>query len=147
VNGIVCVDASVAAKWVLEEPDRDRALALLIDARTIGTRIVGPPQFRAEVTSALTQRIFAGELPLPDAIAALNTFLATEVDVVLDDALYGQALRLASEFNWAYPYDAFYLAVGELLDCDVWTADGRFHRAAAQRYPRLRLLTDYALAR
>jgi predicted nucleic acid-binding protein len=146
VNGVVYIDASVAVKWLAPELDRDIALGLLGDARASGTRIVTPPHFEPEVTSAITAKFREGSLILAEAVEALEELAKIGIEVIRQQELNQRAFELALEFGWAYPYDAFYLAVGELLDCDVWTADSRFHRAAAQRYPRLRLLTDYGLA-
>jgi predicted nucleic acid-binding protein len=47
------------------------------------------------------------------------------------------------EFAWKYPYDAIYLAIGELLDCPVWTADEHFFADAHATYPRLQLLSGF----
>ena len=144
MNGVVCVDASVAVKWLLEEQNSDLAEALLSEARSSATALHTPPQFDAEVTSALTQRVWLQELSLQEALEALRHFANIDVVSVLSSDLRERALELAAEFNWQYPYDAYYLAVGELLDCDVWTADGRFFRATRGRYPRVRLLSEYA---
>jgi predicted nucleic acid-binding protein len=52
-------------------------------------------------------------------------------------------LRIAMQLKLKYTYDALYLALGELLDCDVWTADRQLWDAAHSAFPRLRLLSSY----
>ncbi len=52
-------------------------------------------------------------------------------------------MELALQFRWRYVYDAFYLALSELLGCDVWTADERFYRDASAAHDRPRLIADY----
>lgn len=42
-------------------------------------------------------------------------------------------------------FDAHYLALAEELDCEFWTADARFYRAATPTADRIRLLSAAAL--
>jgi predicted nucleic acid-binding protein len=144
MNGRVCVDASVAAKWILPEELSDRALTLLADALTSGTTLTGPPHLPIEVTSAIYKRLKAKELALDEVNARLNLFAAIPIDLVYPEGLAKLAVSLSAEFEWNLPYDAFYLAVGEKLDCAVWTADDEFHQEASGQYPRLRSLTSYS---
>ena len=45
--------------------------------------------------------------------------------------LHVRALELASELRQGAVYDAHYLAHEESLECELWTADQRFQRAAS----------------
>ena len=58
--------------------------------------------------------------------------------------LYQRSLELASQLGQGAIYDSLYLSLAESLDCELWTADARFHRAARERYRNLRLLADFA---
>ena len=142
MNGDVCFDASVAVKWVLREDGTDVARRILADVLRGGQRIVAPPHLIAEVTSAVYRRLRIGDILLPEALERVSTFISIPIESVAPPALAPRAIQLASEFRWGYPYDTMYLAVGELLDCVVWTADRDFHRDAHPAYPRLRLLAD-----
>ena len=51
-----------------------------------------------------------------------------------------RALELASQLDQRDAYDSHYLALAEELDCDFWTADARFYRAAGSLVDRIRLL-------
>ena len=53
----VCVDASVAAKWVLPEEHRDKALTLYEDCQRIDTVVVAPPHLPIEVTNVIRRRV------------------------------------------------------------------------------------------
>lgn len=48
------LDASVALKWVLGEPDSDKALALRDDFRANFRDLIAPDVFSAECAHALT---------------------------------------------------------------------------------------------
>jgi predicted nucleic acid-binding protein len=144
MNGVICVDASVAVKWVLPEEESDKALALLDDALRAGRDVIGPPHLPIEVTSAIYKRLRLGEMRPEEARERLQAFSAIPADLVFPAGLAEKALDLAAELDWPYPYDAFYLAVGEILDCEVWTADEEFFGDAHTGYPRVRAIAAYS---
>lgn len=146
MSGAICVDASVAVKWLLPEEDSEAAMALLRDAITDGTKLVGPPHLGVEVTSAVYRRMRQGDITREEMERQLERFSSITIETVADRGLPGMAVALALEFGWPLPYDAFYLAAGILCECEVWTADRRFHRDAGERYSQLRLIAGYRLA-
>ena len=105
---------------------------------------MAPPHASAEVANAIFRRLRFGEIDEEEARRRADRFTATPIRLVHPRGLIQRAIELGREFSWETPYDALYLAVGELIDCDVWTADGDFHRDAHRAYPRLRLLSDFA---
>ena len=54
---MICVDASVAAKWILPEEHSARALALVTTAARAGEAIVAPPLMPFEIANILRRRI------------------------------------------------------------------------------------------
>jgi predicted nucleic acid-binding protein len=139
----ICIDASIAAKWVLVESDTETANALLADSRQSNTRMAVPLHLLAEVTSAVYRRLRDGLVTLDEAHSALASLDLIAVAPYHDVGLTRRALAIAAQLRLKYTYDAFYLALGELLDCDVWTADRVLYAAAHASFPRLRLLSEY----
>ena len=70
-----------------------------------------------------------------------------DMDLEIHDMipLTRRAMQLANLIEQGAVYDSFYLALAERLDCDLWTADNRFHRAASAHSDRVRTLTQYTL--
>jgi predicted nucleic acid-binding protein len=54
---LIVVDASVAVKWFIHEPDRPAARRLLVPQ----SRLIAPDLIVAEVASAMWKRVVAGE--------------------------------------------------------------------------------------
>jgi len=144
MNGRVCFDASVAVKWLILEDQSELALASLGNVLRTGGSIVGPPHLPVEISNALYKRVRTGDVILEEAQERISALSDVPIDLVYSKDLSRSALALSLEFGWKYLYDAFYLAVGELFDCDVWTADSLFYRDARITHPRVRLLADYA---
>ena len=140
---VICVDTSVAAKWVLEEPDSDLATSLYTDAIDADQAIYATPLIRFEVANVIRRRMLARGLPLPEAHRIFAQFLRFDVQLLMPDGIFPRALAIVSELAIPAIYDATYIALAESLGCDYWTADGKIHRVVSHRYPFVRLLDTY----
>jgi predicted nucleic acid-binding protein len=117
---IVVVDASVAIKWFIQEPDRAAARRLLEPDK----RLLAPELLVAEVANAMWKRVMAGEgdaRQAPLTAASLPRFFARLVSLA---PLAARALEIAAELRHPV-YDCFYLALAESEDATLVTADRR----------------------
>ena len=85
-----------------------------------------------EVANVLHRCVVRGELTVEAAVRLLETLLASGVELRDTPDLNSRALELADQLQQGAVYDAHYLALAESLDCDLWTADARFFRAASR---------------
>lgn len=119
---ILIIDASIAFKWLVAEPDSSAAIAW------IGrTELLAPALIHAEVANALWKRVRKGEL-VPDGAPEQIEKLAGIVSTVDEIPMLGRALELAVELRHPV-YDCVYLAVAEAHDHELLTADRRFLNA------------------
>ncbi len=131
------IDASVALKWVLDEPGGAEAEALLDEA------LIAPGLWLIEAANALWKRAGRGEISLDEAAERLQALLNAPVATPRAEDDLASALSLASQL--AHPvYDCLYLALAIREDTQVVTADTRFF-AVAERHAvsrgRVRLIT------
>ena len=126
----VVVDASLAVKWlVVEEYTKEaNALAALWDEQ--GTQLVALHLMPMEVANTLHQLVRRGQLSLDVAIEHLARLMRSGIQLRDASNLHVRALELASELHQGAVYDAHYLALAESMECELWTADQRFQRAA-----------------
>ena len=104
---MICVDASVAVKWILDEELSDLALALYMTALQSGEAIVVPPLLPIEVTNILRQRVRARDGVSPaEALLLLDKFLNFPLDIRHPAGLHRQALILANVHDLPAAYDA-----------------------------------------
>lgn len=111
------VDASVAIKWMVPEPDSHMALSL-----RDGRRLIAPQLIFAECTNILWKKVRRGEI---------TPAKATELALLVDDldietasmrGLVTQSMALSLIYD--HPaYDCFYLALALLENCPFVTAD------------------------
>jgi predicted nucleic acid-binding protein len=140
---VICVDASVAAKWVLAEDYSDRALALFHDTTSVREATIAPPLLPIEVTNIIRQRIRRNILTEADAERILTQFLAFPVTLMSIAELHLAALRLANQFDLPATYDAHYVALAQLTGSTLWTNDRRLVRNLTPQLPFLRWIGEY----
>jgi predicted nucleic acid-binding protein len=144
---VICADASVGIKWILDEERSDRARALNSTAIRTGEIIVAPPLLPIEVTNILRQRMRTREaLSLDEASQHLDDFLAFPIEYHSPAGLHYQALVLADALGLPATYDAHYLALAEQLGCELWTDDQRLIRQVATSLPFVRWIGDHPVA-
>jgi predicted nucleic acid-binding protein len=121
----IVVDASVALKWVLDEPGHEAADALLDE------ELVVPALWLVEAANALWRRARRGELTGDEAKERLaelaNAPVATSA---IEDDVFAAA-ELANALGHPV-YDCLYLAAAIREGAYVVTADSRFHAIVSQ---------------
>lgn len=121
----VVVDASLALKWVVEEPYSGEARSLLAEWGNHRRKLLAPALFLYEVANALAKRIQRREFTLEQAKERLRFFLEGGPLLQQIGAIHPRALELMERFGLPTAYDAHYLALAESQRCECWTADER----------------------
>ncbi|MBV9279426.1 MAG: type II toxin-antitoxin system VapC family toxin [Chloroflexi bacterium] len=140
---MICVDSSVAAKWLLREQYSTKSRALLRTQLEEQQLIIAPPLLPIEIANILRQRIRAGALTPGHAQRRLSRFLALPLTVLAPPDLYSRALAIAVERNLPAVYDPLYVALAESMACPLWTADQKLIRAVGTHFPFIRWIGDY----
>jgi predicted nucleic acid-binding protein len=110
------IDASVAIKWVIDEPGTAHALALRQH------RLGAPDLLVAECANILWKKVRRGELSDQEATTAAALLCGADILLEPMSALMEQAVQLALRLG--HPaYDCFYLALAEMTDAPLVTAD------------------------
>jgi predicted nucleic acid-binding protein len=120
----IVVDASVALKWVLDEPGSEAAVALR------DHELVAPTLWLAEAANALWRHARIGEISNDEAIAYFAELLKAPVASLPIEPQLEPALKLAMEIGHPI-YDCIYLALALRHQTHVVTANRRFAAAAS----------------
>ncbi|MDO8672780.1 MAG: type II toxin-antitoxin system VapC family toxin [Dehalococcoidia bacterium] len=140
---MICVDSSVAAKWVFLEEYSQQARALLRVSLEQQEPIIAPPLLASEVANVIRQRQRRGQLDLSESRVLLSQFLAVPLSLQMPKTLYDRVLSLADQFDLPAVYDAHYVALAELFGATLWTADQRLLHALSGRLSFVRWIADY----
>lgn len=142
----VVVDTSIAIKWAIKEEDSHLALMLLNEWNDKEAVILAPTLLAYEATNALHKQIRKGTLPFEDAQLALNEIIFDIVSFTFSNnaSLSIRAIQLAQQFNLPATYDAYYLALAESYNCELWTADTRMWNSLRSKLGWVRWFGDYS---
>jgi predicted nucleic acid-binding protein len=121
----IVVDASVALKWIFDEPGSGAAVALRND------ELIAPALWLAEAANALWRHARLGEITATEARERLSELSKAPVASLPIEPYLERALGLATKIGHPV-YDCIYLAIALRHDTHVMTADRRFASAASQ---------------
>jgi predicted nucleic acid-binding protein len=136
----ICVDASFILNLVLDEAGSDAVHALWAGWLAADAELIVPCHALVEAASVVRNRVHRQQLTAEEGAAALAILLEQGIVSMPCDALHARAWELAAEFDRPTAYDAYYLALAEAADCELWTADRRLARAAQDRLPWVKSL-------
>jgi predicted nucleic acid-binding protein len=119
------VDASVALKWFIAEPDSADAVNLRRAERLLAPDLIVP-----EVGNALWKAARRGELSADEVAVAARLMEQSDVELRPMRALLRPAMSLALALDHPV-YDCVYLALAAEQDCALVTADEQLIRKMA----------------
>jgi predicted nucleic acid-binding protein len=141
----VCLDASLVLTWLLPEEFSAKAFALRELWDEQATQLIAPPLLRIEVASGLRQAVHRGRLDIAEGDEAFQTFLEMKIHIREPEPLLTQAWNLGKSVSAPRLYDMFYVALAELQQCELWTADRRLVNLVKGRWPLARWLGDFSM--
>jgi predicted nucleic acid-binding protein len=121
---VIVVDASAALSGLLNDGPARHALAI--------EQLHAPHLVDSEVASGLRRRVAARQLMANDAWTALDHWRRLGMRRYTALALLDRVWELRDNLS---AYDATYVALAELLNCAVLTADVRLSHAPGIRCP------------
>ena len=143
MRGYVVVNASLAVKDVLREPYAEQPLAIAKEWAARHIRLTAPWALLVEVTNGLHRRTLPEQISLFRVHRLPTAFLGLGIEIRESRQLRLRALELAQESQQLAIYDAHYMALAEILDCDLFTANERFFNSIKEWQRRGRWLGQY----
>jgi predicted nucleic acid-binding protein len=128
------LDASVALKWVLPEPLAAKARQLRDELQQQVHELLAPDVFPAEVAHALTRAERKKPIPLGYAAAFLANVLRTSPVLHQYIPLLARATDISSQARVGI-YDCLYVALAELQQCELVTADDKLVKNLQPSFP------------
>jgi predicted nucleic acid-binding protein len=132
------VDASIAAKWFFAEAGDEPARAVLASQNVL----IAPDLIVAEVCNSAWKKVIRSECSVAQALEVATRLAQVFRELVAGSVLAPRALELAVQLR--HPaYDCFYVALAELAEAELITADRalvRIARRAGIPARRIRLL-------
>lgn len=139
----MCIDASLALKLVLPEPDSLTARALWQQWVAEQTVRVAPSLFLSEGISVIRNRAYRKLITPEEAEELRSVFLSLPVQISAPDGLIERAWELATKFDRPNAYDSHHLALAEKFANEFWTADERLFNVVKNELGWVRYLGHF----
>lgn len=97
-----------------------------------GHELVAPQLMLIEASSVFHEMAWREEISKPRAKTMLGRLLKAPVKIRRPVSLIESAWRVADELGWAKTYDAQYVALAQMLDCQLVSVDERLLRRVAR---------------
>jgi predicted nucleic acid-binding protein len=97
-----------------------------------GHELVAPQLMLIEASSVLHEMAWREEITKPRAKTMLGRLLKAPVKIRRPVGLIESAWRVTDELGWAKTYDAQYVALAQMLDCQLVSVDERLLRGVAR---------------
>jgi predicted nucleic acid-binding protein len=133
------LDCSVAAKWVLPEPDRAPALGWFERYASGEVLLIAPDLLLAEFASLIAKRNRRKQISADQAHEALSLMTKCAPRLLETRPRLSRALDLSLQYQLSL-WDCVYLALALEYECPLLTADLRLFRAGRSRHPSVRLV-------
>lgn len=146
MNGPICVDASFIVTLLVPERFSQAALSLWEEWIAEDASVIAPGLLRYEATSALYRKAFRGLIAWDDMVLALDQFLRLDIEWRDPPSMPKRASELAREFKRPNTYDAFSLALAEILGIRLWTGDEKLFNAVRSRFENIHWLGGAVLS-
>lgn len=143
IRSLVCIDANIALKRLVHEPDSILAHGLWAEWKAQQVVIISPTLWAYEVTSAIRKFVHRGRLSPQLEQQTLTAAYRLPVSLRRPTQLHQRASELARRFNRPAAYDAHYLALAEMAGCPFWTGDERLYNAVHNELPWVYWLGRY----
>ncbi len=129
----VCVDASVVASIILDEPLGARALQVFTSWSDAD--LIAPDLWAYEVVAITHKAVRRGTLPAWRRSQILASFLAFRVLLLRPPGIHELASELASRLSLPATCDAHYLALAQREGIEFWTGDEKLYNGVHHALP------------
>jgi predicted nucleic acid-binding protein len=129
------IDSSVAFKWSVKEADSDKALLIKADFLAGVRELLAPDFYPAELTHSITRAERQKRITQAEGVAMLadHLKLMPVLHSTLPDLL-PLAYAISSKMRIGV-YDCLYVALAELEQCELITADDKLVRTLQPAFP------------
>lgn len=134
-SSIVCIDANILLRRLLGGPKYEKTRSKWLDwNKNQQTTLIAPPLFNFEVTAVVWRYVYLKQITPNEGIEALETAFEQDIQIRYPSNLHLKAWEAAQKLNLPQAYDAHYLALSQIYNCDFWTLDEKLYHTARAKF-------------
>ena len=135
------VDSSFVVRLLTRFP-QSRYATLWREWEISGVEVTAPSLITYEVTNAIWQYEQAGDLSTDAAVRSVNRLNLLPIHLISIGEMHVRALEVVRRFPERKAYDSHFVALADLLDCELWTSDKKLYNRMNHQLPWVRLVDE-----
>ena len=104
--------------------------------------VTAPSLLAYEVTNAFWQLEQSREFSTATVVELVERMNELELELITFNQTHLRALEIARRFPERKAYDSHFLALADLLKCELWTTDSRMRNRVGRQFPWVRLVDE-----
>ena len=137
----VVVDSSFVIRVLNRHPESQYG-ALWREWEANGIAVYAPTLLAYEVTNAFWRYENARELSPDAVIDSIDRMNSLQLELINMPEVHRQAIAFVRRFWERKAYDSHFLALAQILECDLWTSDQKLYNRVGRDLPWVRLMGD-----
>lgn len=137
----VVVDSNFIVRLLTLRPDTPYGI-LWREWEERGTVVFAPALLPYEVTNAMWRFENRGELSPGAATFSIKQMNDLQIEVVGTGEIHLRALEFVRRFSESKAYDSHFLALADILQCELWTADKKLFNRVGQHLSWVQLVDE-----
>lgn len=135
------VDSSFIVRLLTRYP-QSRYATLWREWELSGVAVTAPSIITYEVTNAIWQYEQAGDLSTDAAVRSLNRLNLLSIHLISTGEMHVRALEIVRRFPERKAYDPHFVALADLLGCELWTSDKKLYNRLSRHLTWVRLVDE-----
>jgi predicted nucleic acid-binding protein len=137
----VVVDSNFIVRLLTKHPE-SRFGAMWREWESNGTAAFAPALLPYEVTNAFWRFENSGALSSSAVTRSIGRMNDLQIELVSIGEIHLQALEFVRRHWESKAYDSHFLALAQILKCDLWTSDKKLHNRVGSHLPWVRFVED-----
>lgn len=138
----VIIDSSTFLNYQLLRNPYHEASQQLFDMLVAKYVVYAPSIFEYEIYNALRTCVLAKQIIETDGVAIINLFKEYEFHIVNFNKISDESFRLSCQENISI-YDASYVVLSILKNCDFWTCDRKLFDKIKSKHKNVKFVGNY----
>lgn len=134
----ICIDANILLRRLLGGPKYEEVRTLWLEWVKTPTTLIAPPLLNFEVTAVIWRYTYLKQITAHEGQKALETAFAQDIQIQYPSDLHTRAWAIAEKLNLPQAYDAHYLALAQIYNCEFWTLDQKLVQTAQTNFSFVR---------
>ena len=135
-----CIDASFVAAWLIPDQRNQNVGEAWLAYLESNEDLISPSLMYFEAISALRHAELRHSITKDQTLEAIHHLISLPISQLSPSNLYAHAYEESKKYSFSNVYDACYVALAQILSCELLTLDKRLYNAVSRDFSKVKLI-------